>query len=241
MTFNILFSIQARFVMAFGIQALLFVGIIPALLLWFFALKGYEGLTKDKTLFLIFVIGILIGVVSAVARFFVYVYPLVILLIVIFAFFDQLFKTIVLNIGRLQRKKETAIYGLSLGLGFGASFTPFLILAGGISEQDTMFFLVLVFIGAIGYTLFHAATAAIIGFGVYKGKLVKYLLTAIILQLPFNAILDITRFTEDPIYPYSQIGLLVFGLAIYLYVILKIMPNLLKESDKRKRSKKTKV
>lgn len=227
--------------MAVGIQTLLFIGIIPALALWFFALKGYEGLYKDKTLFLTFVIGILIGVIAAVARFFVYTYPLAILLIVIFAFFEQLFKTTVLNIGRLQRKKETTIYGLSLGLGFGASFTPFLILAGGISEQSTTAFLALVFIGAIGYTLFHAATGAIIGFGIYKGKLIKYLLTAIIIQLPFNVILDVTRFTEDMMYPYSQIGLFLFGAVIYLYVVLKLMPRILSDPDKRKRSTKSKV
>lgn len=241
MTFNILFSIQARFAMAVGIQTLLFIGIIPALALWFFALKGYEGIYKDKTLFLMFVIGILIGVIAAVARFVVYVYPLTILLIIIFAFFDQLFKTIVLNIGRLQRKKETVIYGLSLGLGFGASFTPFLILAGGISEQSTALFLLLVFIGAIGYTLFHAATATLIGFGIYKGGLIKYLLIAIVLQLPFNVILDVTRFTEGALYTYSQIGLLIFGATIYLYVVLKIMPKILSEPEKRKRSTKSKV
>jgi len=228
--------------MAVGIQTLLFIGIIPALVLWFFALKGYEGLYKDKNLFLMFVIGVIIGVISAVARLFVYVYPLIMFIasIIIFAFFDQLFKTIVLNIGRLQRKKETAIYGLSLGLGFGASFTPFLILSSDIAGQGTTVFLILVFIGAIGYTLFHAATATIIGFGVYKGKLVKYLLTAIILQLPFNVILDITRFTEDALYLYAQIGLLIFGAIIYLYVVLKLMPNILKEPEKRKRTKKTK-
>jgi len=226
--------------MAVGIQTLLFIGIIPALVLWFFALKGYEGLYKDKNLFLMFVIGVIIGVIAAVARFFVYIYPLTILLIIIFAFFDQLFKTVVLNIGRLQRKKETVIYGLSLGLGFGASFTPFLILAGGIPQEDTIIFISLIFVGALGYILFHAATATIIGFGVYKGKLVKYLLTAIILQLPFNVILDITRYTKDKLYPYSQIGLLIFGVIIYLYVVLKLMPNILKEPEKRKRTKKTK-
>lgn len=227
--------------MAVPIQTLLFIGIIPALALWFFALKGYEGMYKDKTLFLMFTIGIVIGVIAAVARFYVYIYPLTLLLLVLFAFFEQLFKTIVLNIGRLQRKKETTIYGLSLGLGFGASFTPFLILAGGVSEQGTTVFLVLVFIGAIGYTLFHAATAAIIGFGVYKGKLIKYLLTAIILQLPFNVILDITRFTEDSLYPYSQIGLFIFGALIFVYVLFKLMPKILNEPEKRKRSKKSKV
>jgi len=224
--------------MAVGIQTLLFIGIIPALALWFFALKGYEGIYKDKTLFIMFVIGIIIGVISAVARVYSYVFPLSILLIVVFSLFDQLFKTIVLNIGRLQRKKETTIYGLSLGLGFGASFTPFLILSGGIYEQSSTLFLLLVFIGAIGYTLFHASTAAIIGFGIYKGRLMKYLVAAILLQLPFNAILDITRFTTDKLFSYSQIGLLIFGACIYLYVTLKIMPRILKEPDKRKRTKK---
>ena len=112
------------------IQAALFLGIIPALFLMFLCLKGYDGYYKDKSIFLTFIAGIILGVIAAVVRLRINAEPLVIVFLILYAFFEQLFKTIILNIRRLQLKKETVIYGLSLGLGFGSSFTPFLIIVG---------------------------------------------------------------------------------------------------------------
>jgi hypothetical protein len=155
-----------------------------------------------------------------------------------FAFFEQLLKTIILNIGRFQRKTETTIYGLTLGLGFGSSFTPFLILSGSITEEPTISFIGLVLTGAIGFTLFHASTATYIGYGIYLGKLFKYLFIAILIQIPFNILLDLSRYTKDPFFAYYHFGLLVYGAICYIYVIIYVMPNILKIKQKRKRSKK---
>ncbi len=127
--------------MGVPIQGLLFVGIIPALIILFFSLKGYDGYYKDKSIFLTFVIGIIFGVIAAVLRLYLSPPPLLVVYIILFAFFEQLSKTIVLNIGRLHLKKETTIYGLSLGLGFGSSFTPFLVVVGSLSGHTSLEFL----------------------------------------------------------------------------------------------------
>ena len=224
--------------MLFQLQSILFLGIIPALVFLFLSLKGYDGLYKQKTVFLTLIVGIIIGVIVAVSRFFIYRLPLSIFFIVAFAFFEQLFKTIVLNIGRFQRKKETTIYGLTLGLGFGASFTPFLILAGSITEEPNLALYSIILIGTIGFTLFHASTAAYIGYGIYIGRLTKYLLVAIIIQLPFNLILDLARYTKDPLFVYYQIALLLYGVICYIYIVKYVMPNILKDKERRKRSKR---
>ncbi len=224
--------------MLFQLQSILFLGIIPALVFLFLSLKGYDGLYKQKTVFLTLIVGIIIGVIVAVSRFFIYRLPLSIFFIVAFAFFEQLFKTIVLNIGRFQRKKETTIYGLTLGLGFGASFTPFLILAGSITEEPNLALYGIILIGTIGFTLFHASTAAYIGYGIYIGRLTKYLLVAIIIQLPFNLILDLARYTKDPLFVYYQIALLLYGVICYIYIVKYVMPNILKDKERRKRSKR---
>ena len=224
--------------MLFQLQAILFLGIIPALVFLFLSLKGYDGIYKQKTVFLTLVVGIIIGVIVAVSRLFIYRLPLSIFFIVAFAIFEQLFKTIVLNIGRFQRKKETTIYGLTLGLGFGASFTPFLILAGSITEEPNLALYGLILIGTIGFTLFHASTAAYIGYGIYIGRLTKYLIIAIIIQLPFNLILDLARYIKDPFFVYYQIALLLYGVICYVYIVKYVMPNILKDKERRKRSKK---
>jgi hypothetical protein len=241
MTFNIIFSIPAGLKMELPTQAILFLGIIPALFFLFIALKGYEGYYKDKTIFLTFITGIFFGILAAIIRLIINPLPLVIIYIILFAFLEQLFKTIVLNIGRLQFKKETTIYGLTLGLGFGSSFTPFLVIIGSLSGQSSTIFLTLVAFGSFGFILFHAASGAIIGYGIFSGKMTKFLFIAIILQIPFNAISDLTRLQiifNSTYYPIFQAAVVVYGAILFIYVIKKIMPRILQEKDKRKRTKK---
>ena len=221
------------------VQAVLFLGIIPALFIMWISLKGYEGYYKDKSIFLTFVIGLIFGVIAVVVRLVISPLPLLIVFIIMFAFFEQLFKTILLNLRRLHFKKEATIYGLSLGLGFGSSFTPFMIIAESMSGQSNNYFLILAAIGSLGIILFHSATSAYIGFGIYSGKLTRYLLIAILIQLPFNAIIDATRILSLRAYfPHMQAGLVLYGLIIFVYVLKKIMPQILEQKKARKRSKK---
>ena len=222
-------------------QASLFLGIIPALILLYISLKGYEGHYKDKTIFLTFIIGIVLGFIAALVLFFTFKgFEGIIIFIILLAFFDQLFKTIVLNLGRLQEKTGTPIYGLSLGLGFGSSFTPFLIIAVSSSFTSDVYVLSLIAIGSLGIILFHGATGAYIGYGVLSGRLTKYLLTAVIIQLPFNFILGMTILYSRPNSLNIQLGLVIglifYGSIVFWYVIKKIMPQILTKSMRRKRS-----
>jgi hypothetical protein len=237
MAFNIFFSIPAGLLMDAPVQAVLFLGIIPALIFLYIALKGYDGYYKDKTIFLTFVLGIILGVAVVTVRILINPLPLLIIYIILFAFFEQLFKTIILNLGRLQHKKETTIYGLSLGLGFGSSFTPFLIIAGSISGQSSLTFLSLVTLGSLGFILFHAASGAYIGFGIYSGKMTRYLLIAIMLQLPFNVLTDSARFYLSSFFVYFQIGIVIYGAIFFWYVVKKVMPLILEPSERKKEVK----
>ena len=115
-------------------QTSLFIGIIPALIILYIGLKGYEGHFKDKLIFLTFIVGIIIGFISAVIELFTRDIGLIIY-IILFPVLEQLSKTIVLNLGRFQEKQETTIYGLSLGLGFGSVFTPAAIIHGEFSRN----------------------------------------------------------------------------------------------------------
>jgi hypothetical protein len=224
-------------------QASLFLGVIPALLIMYVSLKGYEGYYRDKTMFLTFIIGIIMGFVAAFVQSFTF--PLLIFFIIILSFFDQLFKTIVLNFPRFQKKCETPIYGLSLGLGFGSSFTPFMIIATATISTNNTYILTLIAIGSIGIIFFHGATGAYIGYGIFKGKLTRFLITCILLQIPFNLLLGL-------MISYSTINLLkiqivfvclviVYGLLFFFYVIKKVLPLVINQTERRKRSSKSKV
>ena len=214
-------------------QTSLFIGIIPALIILYIGLKGYEGHFKDKLIFLTFIVGIIIGFISAVIELFTTREIGLIIYIILFPVLEQLSKTIVLNLGRFQEKQETTIYGLSLGLGFGSVFTPAAIIMGNFQEINFAF--IAAIIGSFGIILFHAATGAIIGYGVYSHKLSTYLTFAILLQIPITTVIGVTNlFTIS----YLQISLVIYGIIVYWYATKKIMPRILQESQRRKRTKK---
>ena len=221
-------------------QESLFLGIIPALIFLYISLKGYEGHYKEKSIFLTFIIGVVLGFIAAFVQ--SITISLVIVYIILLAFFDQLFKTMILNIGRLHEKRETTIYGMILGLGFGSSFTPFLIIAiSSLKTQDATV-LSLVAIGSLGIILFHGATGAYIGYGIYVEKLFKYLLTAVIIQLPFNFLLGL-MIKYSSIHTFnmqlvSVLCIITYGSLAFIYVTKKVMPQILTHSGRKRTTKK---
>ena len=221
-------------------QASLFLGVIPALILLYITIKGYEGFYRDKVMFLTFVAGIIMGFIAAFVQSFTLAVAIV--YVILLSFFNQLFKTTILNIGRFQKNRETPIYGLSLGLGFGSSFTPFMIIAissFGVSNNNV---LLTIGAGSIGIILFHGATGSYIGYGVYLRKLMKHLVIAILLELPLGLLVGLMVNYANPEFLRIQIGLaltiILYGLIIYWYVTKKVLPKLLTQNEKRKRTKK---
>ena len=221
-------------------QASLFLGVIPALIIMYISLKGYEGYYKDKNMFLTFIVGIIMGFVAAFVQSFTF--SLSIIFIIILSLFDQLFKTIVLNLRRFHRKNETPIYGLSLGLGFGSSFTPFMIIATATLSTNNTYVLTLIAIGSIGIIFFHGATGAYIGFGVFQGKLTNFLIISILLQLPFNLLLGLMISNSNLNSFYIQIVfvclVIAYGFLFFFYIIKKVLPLLIIQTERRKRTKK---
>lgn len=212
-------------------QTSLFLGIIPALILLYISLKGYEGYFKEKLIFLTFIVGLIIGFIAAVVE--ILTIEVGLFYIILFPIFEQLFKTIILNIRRFQEKQETTIYGLCLGLGFGSVFTPEIIIMGNYQTADIAF--VSAVVGSFGIILFHATTGTLIGYGIYAGKLTRYLLSAILLQLPITAVIFITSYLQVG---YVQISLVIYGIPVYWYATKKIMPRILEEGQRRKRTQK---
>jgi hypothetical protein len=212
-------------------HASLFIGIIPALLLLYISLKGYEGHYKDKTIFLTFLLGILTGFIAALIE--LVTLAVGVAFIILFPLLEQLFKTIILNIRRLQRKRETTIYGLSLGLGFGSIFTPVSLIATDSQLGDTWFIVVVTVIGTLGLILLHGATGVFIGYGVYDEQLMKYFIFAVLLHIPVTLWFFLTDYYNIG---YLQIGVVLYGLLLYWYATKKIMSQILSQSQRRKRS-----
>ncbi|MEA2055305.1 MAG: protease PrsW [Candidatus Thermoplasmatota archaeon] len=212
-------------------SASLFIGIIPALALLFYSIKGYDGLYKEKTIFITFVAGIITGFIAIIIEW--YTIGVGIFFIILFPMLEQLFKTIALNLRFFHDKRETVIYGFCLGLGFGSIFTPFSIIVLNFNTDADIILLSLSVLGSIGIILMHASTGICLGYGVYKNNLPKYLIFAIVLQIPVTALVFTTTYYATA---YLQILIIPYGLAIYWYTTTKIMAKIL--IGKEKRSKK---
>jgi len=205
-------------------QTLLFLGIIPALVLLYISLKKYDGIYKEKTMFIMFIGGILVGVLSIIFEYSTLAVGF--LAIILFPVLEQLFKTIILNMRRFQKKKETTLYGLSLGLGFGSVFIPYYIIITSLHFDDVNA-LYLAFFASIAVLILHGATGVLLGYGIFKSNLVKYFLFAVILYMP--VILSSTII-------YSSVALVPYSVIVYWYVTKKIMPDILVDKKKTKKA-----
>lgn len=214
-------------------QALLFLGIIPVLILFYISLRGYEEYFKFKNVFITLVIGIIMGVITIIIEantaaagvLFVILYPLL----------EQLIKTMFLNLRRFHGKKVTTIYGLSLGLGFGSIFILSALILLYMQGSVNTFSLVLVILGSLGIVMLHGATGLYIGFGVYSYSLFKYLLLSIILHIPVTAWIYVTTKVDIG---YLQLAIFPYGILIYWHATRKIMPRIHKDNNTARKRKK---
>jgi hypothetical protein len=215
-------------------QMSLFLGIIPALLLLWIGLRGYEGLYKDKTIFLMFIVGIITGFIAALIEL-ISASSALVFFIILFPILEQLFKTIILNLGRFHEKRETVIYGLSLGLGFGSVFTPASLLLVGSKITDTLTILLIV-IGSFGIIMYHAAAGLLIGYGVFTNRAMTYLFLSIVFELPITVTSFITVYYNMT---NLQFLIVIYGAIVFWFAVYRIMPRIRDDLERRKRTLKT--
>ncbi|HMA83046.1 MAG TPA: protease PrsW [Candidatus Thermoplasmatota archaeon] len=204
-------------------QSSLFIGIIPALALVYLIIRKWTGQFQEKTVFLMFVIGIISGFFSAIIENSLFLQPL--LIITLFPLLEQLIKTMILNFPRFHEKQSTVLYGLVLGLGFGSIFPPvslLLIAESSISSAEV----ISIFIGSLGLVFLHGASGALIGYGVFARKIPIMFLYSVLILVAANLLK----------FPNIQWITLVLGILMYWIVMTKVVYPVLKQSIRRKRN-----
>jgi len=188
----------------FIVQSSLLVGIIPALILLYYSLKDWQGKFQEKTLFIMLIIGFFTGSFMILLE--LGLFYNTIAFITIFPFLGQIIKTMILNLRRFQTKKETVIYGLALGLGFGSLYpAALIILFNDISNQSIL----LILLSSLGIILLHGATGAMIGYGIYQRNLLYLYFFSGGIFVIANVLIKIE---------YFQLINLVLGIVLYWYV-----------------------
>lgn len=212
-------------------QSSLFLGIIPALILIYISLKDWQGEYVEKTLFIMFVFGIILGFIAALIEIFTIASG--ILLVILFPVLEQVMKMALLNLRRFHGKRSTVIYGLSIGLGFGSIFTPVSMILASVDAISNVSLLAIL-LGSIGIIFIHGATGAIIGYGVYEEKTFTYYIYAVLIHLPVTIWFFLTGYYNMS---QLQVGIIVYGIIVYWYVKKHIVENVLKQTETRKRTR----
>jgi RsiW-degrading membrane proteinase PrsW (M82 family) len=206
-------------------ESSLLLGIIPALILLYLSIRQWHEKFLEKIVFLLFIFGIISGFLIAIVQSQIY---FTFELLFIYPLLEQIIKVIILNLRRFQERKETIIYGLSLGLGFGSIYPPasLLLLSNEIYSPIT---LVQILLGSIGLVFLHGITGALLGYGIYQGKLPRFYIYSVLILIIANFIrLD---------YQLQWINL-IFGCILYWYVQTNIIKKEALPSGSRKRTKR---
>ena len=209
----------------------IFLGLIPALIVLYIGLKGWEGYYKEKTVFILLVVGLIIGFIAYIIEYLT-ASSGIIVMIILFPLLEQILKTIVLNLRFFQEKQETTLYGLAVGLGFGSMFIPFSLLLTDIELGLPFLFF---FIGSIGILLFHGAAGMLIGYGIYQNRLSKYFSITFLFHLPVTTWFFLTTLMG---LEYLQVGLIFYGLLIYWYASTRFLKPVLLQLRSRRRTRK---
>ena len=79
----------------------------------------------------------------------------------------------------------------------------------------------------------HGATGIILGYGITSAKLLKYFLIALIIHIPITLIFYLTTYFQ---LENLQVTLIFYGILTYWWANIKILPQIKKMPEKRKRA-----
>ncbi|UCD92852.1 MAG: hypothetical protein JSV43_02730 [Methanobacteriota archaeon] len=231
-------------------------GIGPGLVFLFHALRKYDlphvevPAFDSSRVFMLFAVGMIFGGVSSFLSFAMIAPSLqllmLLLMLIVIALFEELFKMVVTNLKRFQLKKETTFYGLSLGLGMTAVSMVFvagyIIVVPSGAEAAPIDTLTLVgiytLIGTYSVSMcaLQASTGSFIGHGAATGYVWNYFFQAMISRAVFAVLivpfLGIGNFWVGL---FSLIAAAVFSFFLYIHTYYRILPEALPEKAKKRR------
>jgi len=225
------------------------VGFVPSFAILYFYWGKLEGLFHEKKMFWNYFIGWIMGVIIAVffliSKYSVGAYlDLSILFVIFFALFTESFKFIYLNFPKKRGDYELPYFGFALGLGISAIWSVAVVYQylryEQLSEVEYAISIVSLFLFSLGLSAMHAATGAIMGYGIYKGEKERYLLKAFVLQILFNFTILPLIWNLYPLYYFLGIfiGMPYLHSKVYKGVLINVIPREVKRRWLKERREK---
>ncbi|MCD6411050.1 MAG: protease PrsW [Thermoplasmata archaeon] len=204
--------------------------IVVTLFIMWFSLRKFEGYFSEKKLFLSFLAGIAMGFVVIIIEFLTSSASSIVIFL-LFPLMEQLSKLMILNYRTFREKKDTPIYGLAVGLGFGSIFVPISTLVFFRGKVPELTFAAMSIIIGLALIFLHGATGSMIGYGIgYMGGERKwyYFFLSVIAVMPVRPITVIPTGTA-----YVASIVLVYGVIIYTYAVSKFLLLALPRRERR--------
>jgi len=212
-------------------------GIAVALIVMWLSLRKYEGCFDDKTMFKSLIIGFFTGFLA----FLIESFRFDIVFLLISPLIEQLIKLIGINLPSYHNRRETIIYGLVLGLGFGSIYMPLKMFQALRDLHISLSLLLGSSALSIGYILFHGGTGCMLGYGVFKSQRWKYLIYVTLLGFPLPLVEMYTYYLAKMNMPHfgdmlvTIIGILeiIYCAVVFLIVCKKILPYALPRKKRK--------
>ena len=204
---------------------------VPALLMFYFVLRGYtypaveQPFFEDAKAFTLFAIGLIEG--FFISWFYVRFFDMTNIIVgVAFGIVQVLAILVVLNLKRFHSKSDTVFYGFSLGLGQGVGIafgvSVFLLSIAFIDEIDIMTVVMTVAFVAQELMLM-CSVGATVGEGVARLRLMEYSTKAMLLSMVCMALWSLV-FAFDPnsyLWVIPMIGMVIASVFFFYDVIHK--------------------
>ena len=229
---------QLRFAISF------IVGVGPAILLMWLSLRRFDypyapkSLFDDRRVFFAFAVGMGFGAFSSSITFAISTSGLgIIVPLLAVALFEESFKVVYLNRKGYRGRFDTTFYGVSLGVGSGAT----LVMASIFNANPTLLrspqvpaLVAALALLSLSMTMILASTGGLIGFGTAQSKVLGYFLRAFLVRFSHLAILMFFFLGDDPVLSFSSLGAsLVFAGIVYAFVYREVLPETLPRDLRR--------
>jgi len=211
------------------------IGFAPAIALMLWTLQPYtypkveRPYFSDPTLFGLFAVGIVLGIVLYAASVFFGFYYLVLGFLL-----EELVKLLVLNLPRYQRRADVPFYGFGLGAGMASALAFGAISLTLSNVQPDAGSLVLLIAYSVMLSLLNTSTGTTIGIGVAKGQPFAFFAQAAVVHLAFALLLypfiQIPQ-TGESVLAYALFVVAgVFVASYFYYLHLRLLPVYVREA-----------
>ena len=225
----------------FGIALL--VGFAPVFLAMDMVLKNYtyprveNPFFKDSTFFILFTVGIIIGVILYfVIRFFYLLEsPFAIIYMIMMALIELMAMVVVMNLKRFRGKSDSIFYGYGIGLGMGGGFAAGFAyaLCAVASAVDTdvnipviAFYVICL---SVSLTLIFGSCGTNVGEGIARHIPLQFVMQASIPLIAYNMLLAVLWTSTGVLFYVILIAMLVLG-AFYFHKCLFVnLPRIIRE------------